>query len=192
MDPGSFKTTAKHLSTELQSHKYACCENWFLYLAADLGPVLVNTCFKSKVCRGTRTWVFSNCAATFEQPQRGVRWLLIKNPREVFAFFTIHWYFDEWKAFVSDRNASLDKDKKSERKRNKRQKRTRTTKMKKDAEAKKMEGFAKLFFARSFKNVWPIFLRVHLAACYGIKTDRYLWIKKTNVDQCHQILSPTG
>ena len=42
---GSFKSTAKKLSTELQSHRYYCCESWFLYLTADLEPVLVDTCF---------------------------------------------------------------------------------------------------------------------------------------------------
>ena len=42
--PGSFRCTAKHLSTELLSHRYCLCENWYLYLAADLGPVLVDTC----------------------------------------------------------------------------------------------------------------------------------------------------
>ena len=35
-----------YLSTELQSHRHFWCENWFLYLAADLGPVLVDTCFQ--------------------------------------------------------------------------------------------------------------------------------------------------
>ena len=42
---GYFRSTAKHLSTELQSHRYYWCANWFLYLASDLGPVLVDTCF---------------------------------------------------------------------------------------------------------------------------------------------------
>ena len=41
IEPGSFRSTAKHLSTEF-------LENWFLYLAADLGPVLVDTCFKGE------------------------------------------------------------------------------------------------------------------------------------------------
>ena len=34
--PGSFSSTAKHLFTELQSHRYYQCENWFLYLAQTL------------------------------------------------------------------------------------------------------------------------------------------------------------
>ena len=36
------------LLTELQSHRYCWCENLFLYLAADLEPVLVDTCLYGK------------------------------------------------------------------------------------------------------------------------------------------------
>ena len=43
--PGSFRSSAKHLFTEQQSRRYYWSENWFLYLAADLGSVLVDTCF---------------------------------------------------------------------------------------------------------------------------------------------------
>ena len=44
IEPGSFRSSAKHLSTELQSHRNFLFENWFVYLAADLGPILVDTC----------------------------------------------------------------------------------------------------------------------------------------------------
>ena len=42
-----------HLSTEPQSHGNYCGENWFLYLAADLGPVLVDSC---NVLKRGRFW----------------------------------------------------------------------------------------------------------------------------------------
>ena len=64
--PGSFGSTAKHLSTELQSHRYNWCENWFLYLATDLGPVLVHTCYLRNDAR-------TDTLAVVQHPAFGLR-----------------------------------------------------------------------------------------------------------------------